>query len=117
MTQDVQRPVPELDSEFKQWLAEGRLRPCPRCDHLTFKERGVCNVLQCGKCGIWWNWNSRETGTNSSALKERARRRGNLWEPGELRYQQELEMTNPEEFKKLLERNGVRYDPNYRRGT
>ena len=36
--------------------------------------------------------------------------------PGELEYQQQLEQTNLEEFKKLLERNGMEYDPNYRRG-
>lgn len=28
-----------------------------------------------------------------------------------------LERSNPEEFRKLLERNGMKYDPNYVRGT
>ena len=35
---------------------------------------------------------------------------------GELRYQQELERSNPQEFKALLERNGIQYNPNYVRG-
>jgi hypothetical protein len=35
---------------------------------------------------------------------------------GELRYQQELESRNPKEFKALLERNGIAYNPNYVRG-
>ena len=35
---------------------------------------------------------------------------------GELMHQQMLERTNPEEFKALLERNGITYDPNYVRG-
>jgi hypothetical protein len=40
-----------------------------------------------------------------------------LWEAGELAYQQNLQRTNKKEFVKLLERNGVKYDPNYRRGS
>jgi hypothetical protein len=35
---------------------------------------------------------------------------------GELSYQQELERNNLEEFKALLERNGIEYNPNYIRG-
>ena len=35
---------------------------------------------------------------------------------GELRYQQELERSNPKAFRALLERNGIKYDPNYVRG-
>ncbi|CAF4685888.1 unnamed protein product, partial [Rotaria magnacalcarata] len=34
----------------------------------------------------------------------------------ELWYQQDLERNNPAEFKALLERNGIKYDPNYVRG-
>jgi hypothetical protein len=35
---------------------------------------------------------------------------------GELRYQQDLERSDPKAFKALLERNGIKYDPNYIRG-
>lgn len=35
---------------------------------------------------------------------------------GELLYQQTLERTNPAEFKALLERNGIKYNPKYVRG-
>lgn len=43
----------ELDDEFKKMIAAGVLRPCPKCKHLTMKEKGVCNVLQCLKCSVW----------------------------------------------------------------
>mmetsp|Transcript_15750 Transcript_15750/g.28328 ORF Transcript_15750/g.28328 Transcript_15750/m.28328 type:complete len:86 (+) Transcript_15750:291-548(+) len=84
---------------------------------MTMKEYGICNVINCGQCGVWWNWNTNETGRSSTELKARARARGTLWEPGELQYQQGLQRNDPEEFKSLLERNGMTYDPNYRRGT
>ena len=51
----------ELDEEFKKMIAAGTLRPCPKCKHLTMKEKGVCNVLNCVKCGVWWNWRTNET--------------------------------------------------------
>ena len=35
---------------------------------------------------------------------------------GELVYQQTLERSNPAEFKALLERNGIKYNPHYVRG-
>jgi len=35
---------------------------------------------------------------------------------GELSYQQDLQRRNPKEFQALLERNGIKYDPNYVRG-
>ena len=72
--------------------------------------------VYCGQCGIYWNWRTRETGNSSTEMKSRARQQGTLWEPGELQYQQYLQKTNLKEFIKLLERNGIKYDPNYRRG-
>jgi hypothetical protein len=37
-------------------------------------------------------------------------------QPGELQYQMSLQRTNPAEFRRLLEANGIKYDPNYVRG-
>lgn len=117
--QDVERQheAAEEDEGLCKMLAEGTMRKCPKCDLITMKEFGVCNVIQCEKCSIWWNWRTRETGRNSRELKQKARMSGTLWEPGELDYQSTLERSDPEAFKTLLERNGVTYDPNYRRGT
>ena len=69
--------------------------------------QGICNVIECAKCGVWWNWRTRETGKSGTDLKQRARAQGTLWEQGELHYQMDLERRNPEEFRKLLERNGM----------
>ena len=69
--------------------------------------QGICNVIECAKCGVWWNWRTRETGKSGTDLKARARAMGTLWEQGELQYQMELERRQPDEFKKLLERNGM----------
>jgi len=107
----------ELDDGFKEMINNGTIRPCPKCKHLTMKEFGVCNVIQCVKCSIWWNWNSRETGKDSMTLKNKARMSGTLWGAGELAFQQNLERTNPKAFRELLERNGQKWDPNYVRGT
>ena len=63
-------------------IQSGQIRECPTCRHLTLKEKGLCNIIECAKCGIWWNWNTREQGHNGSDLKRRARINGTLWEPG-----------------------------------
>ncbi|CAF1219988.1 unnamed protein product [Didymodactylos carnosus] len=106
----------DLDDEFKKMVQKGLLRECPSCKQLTMKEKGLCNVIECCKCSVWWNWSTREMGHDGRDLKERARMNGTLWEPGELAYQQDLQRRNPEEFKALLARNGIQYDPNYVRG-
>jgi len=93
------------------------MRRCPKCEFPTLKDKGICNVIQCSSCSIWWNWASRVTGNTSAELKNRARRDGTLWQPGELDYQRRLERENLPEFIALLARNGIKYDPNYRRGT
>ena len=97
----------ELDESFKRMIASGTLRACPTCSHFTLKEKGICNVIECAKCGVWWNWRTRETGKSGTELKAKARAMGTLWEQGELQYQMELERRQPDEFKKLLERNGM----------
>lgn len=116
-SQIVKRKTQVLDPSFKKMLEEGKIRPCPKCKHLTMKEYGICNVIQCAKCSIWWNWKSRETGTSSRQLKQRARMNGSLWMPGELNFQRDLQQKDPQKFKDLLERNGMKYNPNYVRGT
>merc|ERR1712032_101647 len=79
------------DDGFNELIKSGVLRLCPKCSLPTMKDKGMCNVMHCGKCGIYWNWKT--------------------YEPGELAYQQKLQRTNLPEFKKLLERNGIKYDP------
>lgn len=105
-----------LDPEFQKMVTAGTLRECPSCRHLTMKEKGICNIIHCAKCGIWWNWRTKEQGYSERDMKQRARGQGTLWERGELDYQRRLEREKPDEFKALLERNGIKYDPNYRRG-
>ncbi len=107
----------QLDADFVKMKKEGHIRDCPKCSYPAMKEYGLCNIMQCGKCGIYWNWASRETAPDSNTLKQIARNKGTLWEAGELSYQQQLQQNDPAAFKALLERNGIKYDPNYQRGT
>jgi len=94
----------------------GAMRDCPVCKFPHMRDRGMCNILQCGQCQTWWNWKTFEHGDSMATLKLKARHDKSLWEPGELEYQRMLERTNPEEFKRLLEKNGIKYNPNYKRG-
>jgi len=114
--QQVKRKQPELTPELQEMIKTGALRSCPKCEQYTIKDYGICNVIQCARCGIWWNWKSRDFGESQDALKAKARSYGTLWEPGELHYQMRLEHSDPAAFKALLERNGIRYDPRYQRG-
>jgi hypothetical protein len=111
------RPEEEEDTEVAKMVADGTVRHCPKCRFPTMKEYGICNVIQCEQCSVWWNWTSKETGKSSRELKDKARSRGTLWEPGELDFQRTLQQTDPKAFAGLLERNGMHYDPNYVRGT
>ena len=71
-----------LKLDFKKMIQAGTLRECPTCRHLTLKEKGLCNIIECAKCGIWWNWRTQEQGHNGKDMKQRARMNGTLWEPG-----------------------------------
>jgi len=104
------------DSTVDEMIKAGTLRPCPSCQAFQMKDKGMCNVMQCHNCQIWWNWRDRTTGKNPQALKDKARREGTMWEAGELQYQLRLQQENPEAFKELLRRNGIEYNPNYVRG-
>jgi len=116
-TKQTVKKKTEFDEGFKEMLKSGKIRKCPKCDFAHMKDRGLCNVLQCGKCKIWWNWRTREMDNTQKGLKNKARANRTLWEPGELEYQQKLERDDPEAFRHLLESNGIKYDPNYQRGT
>ena len=89
--------------EDEVMLHEGELT----VESLDKASKGIVRRLVCPSCKEPF---SRE-------VKEKARQRGTLWEPGELQYQQTLQQSDPSAFKNLLERNGMHYDPNYRRGT
>ena len=93
------------------------IRPCPKCGRQSMKDRGVCNVIQCMKCSTYWNWRTRETGRSYAELKAKSRKDGTLWEPGELSYNQNLEASDKSAFQALLKANGIKYDPNYKRGS
>merc|ERR1719499_1159537 len=102
-----------MDDSIQAMIKDGTMRKCPKCQTLTMKDKGLCNIINCNNCGVWWNWRTRETGNSQREMKQRARQRGTLWEPGELAYQQNLQRHHPEQFRQLLERNGIKYDPNY----
>jgi len=105
-----------LDDGFAALIESGFMRDCPKCHHYTTKDFGMCNVMQCAACQIWWNWESKDYGDTMAAVKNRARANGSLWQPGELQYQLNLEARDPQAFRALLARNGIKYDPNFARG-
>ena len=80
--QVVSRNAIDQDKDLQQMLKDGIVRMCPSCKDPMMKDYGICNVIQCGQCSIWWNWKTRQTGSSSTELKLRARQAGVLWEPG-----------------------------------
>jgi len=120
LAQEVRYFDPEelqLDDETRKLVEDGVLRPCPSCKAYNMKDYGICNVIQCHTCQIWWNWTTRQMGKSQNELKNKARMDGSLWGAGELAYQQKLQRENLPEFVALLKRNGIDYDPNYIRGS
>eukprot|EP00475_Leptophrys_vorax_P008720 TRINITY_DN15671_c0_g1_i1.p1 TRINITY_DN15671_c0_g1~~TRINITY_DN15671_c0_g1_i1.p1 ORF type:complete len:318 (-),score=53.40 TRINITY_DN15671_c0_g1_i1:24-977(-) len=113
----VKKKAQEVDTGLDELVKKGLMKPCPKCKQLAMKDYGMCNVMQCHGCGIYWNWRNFETGNSYDQVKHKSRMNGTMWEPGELEYQRRLERSNPEEFKRLLEKNGIAYNPNYVRGT
>jgi len=107
----------KVDDGFDALISRGVLRECPKCRYPAMKDYGMCNVMHCAKCNVFWNWRTKETGSSSNEVKQRARSNGTLWENGELAFQQNLQRNNLKEFIALLARNGIKYDPNYRRGS
>jgi hypothetical protein len=104
---------PELESQIQQ----GKMRPCPLCKTYTDKEKGLCNLIQCVSCKIWWNFNTKHFAETYNDLKAKARETNTLWDPSDFSYQKELEKKDPVAFKKLLQRNGIEWNPNYMRGS
>eukprot|EP00485_Elphidium_margaritaceum_P012717 CAMPEP_0202709928 /NCGR_PEP_ID=MMETSP1385-20130828/21974_1 /ASSEMBLY_ACC=CAM_ASM_000861 /TAXON_ID=933848 /ORGANISM="Elphidium margaritaceum" /LENGTH=415 /DNA_ID=CAMNT_0049369317 /DNA_START=29 /DNA_END=1276 /DNA_ORIENTATION=- len=113
--QHVKRKT-EFDEGFNEMLKSGKIRMCPKCKFPHMKDFGLCNVLQCGKCKMWWNWRTMDMDNTQKGLKAKARQQRTLWEPGELEWQMKLQRDDPAAFQHLLESNGVKYDPNYTRG-
>ena len=108
----------EAESDgFADMISQGILRECPKCSYPAMKDYGMCNVMHCIKCNVYWNWRTKEMGSSSNEVKQRARSNGTLWAQGELAFQQDLQRNNLPEFIALLARNGIKYDPNYRRGS
>lgn len=105
------------DKDWADMLKKGIIRLCPLCKDPQMKEKGICNVIQCNKCSIWWNWRTNAYANTSRELKNKSRVNGSLWEKGELEYQMNLQNTDKNAFKSLLERNGMVYNPNYIRGN
>ena len=105
-----------LDAEFEAQIRSGKMRGCPICKAYTSKELGVCNLIQCASCNIWWNWQTKTTSESYEALKNNARTQNSLWQAADFQYQSELEKKDPIAFKALLERNGITYKANYVRG-
>eukprot|EP00479_Gromia_sphaerica_P008383 TRINITY_DN3156_c0_g1_i1.p1 TRINITY_DN3156_c0_g1~~TRINITY_DN3156_c0_g1_i1.p1 ORF type:complete len:255 (-),score=36.38 TRINITY_DN3156_c0_g1_i1:209-973(-) len=59
----------KLDDGFQKMVKEGVIRLCPTCKHPAMKDYGMCNIMECGKCGVWWNWKTYATGKSYSSLK------------------------------------------------
>ena len=109
----VPLPVVVIDDTMQKMLDDGSMRKAPCCGQLHVKQHGVCNIIQCQACNMFFNWSSNDVGKDSKVLKQKARQANTLWQPGEQEFQANLAATDKQAFIKLLEDNGVKYDPNY----
>jgi CRISPR/Cas system CSM-associated protein Csm2 small subunit len=115
--QEVKKEEVKLSDDFIAMIKSGKVRQCPKCPEYVMKDYGMCNAINCQRCGVWWNWRSKETAPDYETIKQMARNAGSLWEPGELEFQQNLQSRDPVAFAALLAKNGIKYDPSYQRGT
>jgi len=53
MEQEITRDK-GADEGFYEMVKAGTIRLCPMCDHPHMKDKGMCNIMQCPKCSIWW---------------------------------------------------------------
>jgi hypothetical protein len=106
-----------MDRAFQEMQQSGQLRPCPTCKVQHFKEAGICNAIQCDKCGTFWNFLSGQTAPSMAELKAKSRAAGNLWRREDFDLQTKLEREDPAAFKALLKRNGINFDSTYVRGS
>ena len=109
----VELPTIVIDDTMQKMLDNGSMRKSSCCGQLHHKQYGVCNVIQCQGCNMYFNWNSNDFGKDSKELKQKARDANTLWQPGEQEYQANLRATDEQAFIELLKSNGVDYDPNY----
>jgi hypothetical protein len=76
------------------WVRPQRRRNNPQtASPRIFETAAVCWLtVRCVVCFCrvfaQWNWATRETGKDSTALKNKARQTGSLWGAGELHFQQ-----------------------------
>ena len=59
----------KLTGYFADMEQSGEVKRCPVCKHPHMKDYGLCNVLKCGNCMIWWNWKTYEYDKSQKALK------------------------------------------------
>lgn len=105
----------KLDPSLQKMIDDKQAVLCPSCNALLVHSPAMCTLLTC-QCGLVVNLLTGETGKYAD-LKTKARTDGTLWHGDNLAKQQALQDNDPAAFKKLLQDNGIKYDPSYQRGT
>jgi len=49
--QEVIKRGEREDEQLKEMIRTGKMRLCPKCKHPAMKDYGICNVIQCARCG------------------------------------------------------------------